>query len=66
MSIKSGLIGITIGIFLGSLTNLIKSDKEKIQQLQLKILLLEDYKRAFLDHVEMCDTLHLKCFKIGK
>lgn len=65
MSIKSGIIGIVIGIFLGSLTNLINSDKEKIQQLQLKIMLLQDYKRAYLDHVEMCDTLHQKCFKIG-
>lgn len=54
------LLGLAIGIMAGWGY---AKDPEKIQQLELRIMFLEDYKKAYIDLADRCDTLHERCFR---
>lgn len=38
--------------------------KDKIQQLQVRNAFLEDYRRAFIELADKCDTLHQECWSV--
>lgn len=42
------------------------NDYDKIQELQIRCHFLEGYKDAYMNHIDKCDTLHSKCFKLGE
>jgi hypothetical protein len=63
--ILTALIIFIIGV-LNGLILLQKRDSDKIQELQIRCHFLEGYKDAYMNHVDKCDTLHSKCFKIGE
>ena len=54
------LLTFLIGLWMGKND---MTESEIINRMELQTL--RDYKRAYLDHVEMCDTLHKHCLRIG-
>lgn len=43
---------------------IMSAQKEKIQQQQLRIEFLSDYKKAYMEHINKCDTVHVGCFNM--
>ena len=55
----------TVGIFVGlGIGAKLFDQSDRIQQLQIENAFLKDYKRCYFNHLEKCDTMHIKCFKI--
>lgn len=48
-----------------AIKNLLEYEKkdELIQLQQIQIRFLKDYKRAYMEHIPKCDTLHRYCFR---
>lgn len=42
-----------------------KDNSDQIKELQIRCHFLEGYKDAYMNHIELCDTIHQKCFKIN-
>lgn len=60
--LMAGLVGLAIGIFIGTLLKDV-GNKDELNNLRIQNSFLHDYKKAYLEHVEMCDSLHEKCFR---
>lgn len=43
-----------------------KGMDDKYNILRMENVILKDYKKMYLNHLEMCDTLHKSCYQCGK
>lgn len=68
MKINPALFGLSLAlaIVLGSVitTKNKATNDDKLNVLRMEIVILKDYKRMYLEHIERCDTLHIECFKL--
>lgn len=51
-------------LWLARYTYTVGSQEEKIQAIQVRNAFLEDYKRAFMNHIPKCDTMHKNCVRM--
>ena len=70
MKINPALFGLSLAlaIVIGSVItrkNETRSDNRS-NVLRMEIVIVKDYKRVYLEHIEKCDTLHIECFKLRK
>lgn len=56
------ICGLLLGIGFADFYN-IHTQSDELNNLRIQNSFLHDYKKAYLEHVEMCDSLHEKCFR---
>ncbi len=61
------IICFIIGYLMGSVMTFVlfcnNDNKEALQARQIQIIVLQEYKNAFMNHITKCDTMHKNCFK---
>ena len=64
--VLTALGGLTIGVMAGVTIWLDNNESKsnQIKELQIRCHFLEGYKDAYMNHIDKCDTLHVKCFKL--